>query len=388
MAATEPRLLRAAGNDKPADGGLVGSIVAAALTLPGLLPPAALADNAPEHALIQLKTEHYQDSQPGFQRIKVDEPGVFVLVPLGEHWSASGSAVYDVVSGASPRYYTAVSGASRMHEKRYSGNAEVTYYAARSSWSLGYSRSKEHDYDSNSVSADGIISSQDNNTALNFGVSASRDSINPVNRIVTGEHRTTYNGIVGVTQALSTVDLAQIQFGYSTGHGYFNDPYKLFDNRPRRRNSETGSLRWNHHMPSLDATLRSSYRFYHDTNGINAHTLEVQWVQSLFDDWVLTPGIRYYTQNAADFYIDPPSDGSPFPAVPDGMLSSLDQRVSAFGAWAVSQKIEWNLSKHWSTDLKGEIYEQKSSYRYIGRGSPGLDRFQYYQVQFGLTYRF
>ena len=140
------------------------------------------------------------------------------------------------------------------------------------------------------------------------------------------------------------------------------------------------------HRP-IGATLRANYRFYQDTYGINSHTIEVQWVQPVGQSWVLTPGLRYFTQNAAKFYVDPPPR-APFPNLPDGSTSSLDQRLSAFGAYAVSQKVEWHITQHWSTDLKGEIYEQKSSYRFIGQGSPGLARFQYYQVQFGLTYRY
>jgi len=372
---------------RPTDRGSCSSIVLAALALPGLLPAPVMADNAPEHAVIQLKSEHYQDSQPGFQRIKIDEPAIFGLLPLGEHWSVSGAAVYDAVSGASPRYYSATSGASRIHDKRYSGEGEVTYYGARSSYGLSYAHSQENDYNANSAAGDAIFSSADNNTALNVGLSAGRDRINPTNQIVVNEHRTTYAGIVGVTQALSMVDLVQVQAGYSTGHGYFSDAYKLFDNRPRRRNSETASLRWNHHIDSLGATVRTSYRFYHDTYGIDSHTVEVQWVQPLGQRFIVTPGLRYYTQNSARFYVDPPAN-APFPNLPDGSLSTLDQRLSAFGAYAFNQKFEWHIDEHWSTDLKGEIYEQKSSYRFIGNGSPGIDRFQYYQVQFGVSYRF
>jgi len=374
-------------DDRPSARSDRGSIVLAALALPGLLPTLALAENAPEHALIQFKTEHYQDSQPGFTRVTIDEPSLYALLPLGEHWSIEGSGVYDAVSGASPRYYTAVSGASRLHDKRYAGDVDATYYGARSAFGLSYARSDENDYLANSVSADARFSSQDNNTTFNVGLSAGRDKIDPTNQIVRNEHKTTYSGIVGVTQALSAIDLAQFQVGYSIGRGYFSDPYKLFDNRPRRRESETASLRWNHHFAGAGASLRTSYRFYHDSYGIYSHTVDLQWVQPVSESWILTPGLRYYTQNSAKFYIDPPAD-APFPSLPDGIISSLDQRLSAFGAIAASQKIEWRLSPHWSTDLKGEYYQQRASFRFIGRGSPGLDRFDYYVIQFGVTYRY
>lgn len=388
MAATDRDTRAAAAADRHA----TGSIVMAALSLPGLLagllPPTALADSAPEHAELSFKTEHYQDSQPGFQRIRIEEPAIYGLLPLGERWSLSGSAVYDVVSGASPRYYSSVSGASRVHEKRYSGDAEITYYGDRSSWGLSFARSQEHDYISNSVSADGIVATADNNTAINFGVSAARDSIDPTNDIVDNEHRTTYAGIVGLTRALSSIDLVQVQGGYSSSHGYLSDPYKLFDNRPRRRNSGTGTVRWNHHIADWSSTLRSSYRYYRDTYGLQSHTVDLQWVQPISLRWILTPGIRYYTQNSARFYVDPPANGAPFPTLPDGAESSLDHRLSAFGALAPSLKLQWHISEHWSTDLRGEFYQSRAAWRLIGEGSPGLERFQYYQVQFGLNYRF
>lgn len=389
MAAIDPTA--SAARDEPVERTSCGSIVLAALSLPGLLtsllPATVRADSAPEHPTISFKTEHYQDSQPGFQRIRIDEPALYGLLPIGEHFSLAGSAVYDVVSGASPRYYTTTSGASRVHEKRYSGDVEATYYAARSSYGIGYAHSQEHDYTSNSVSADAVFATADNNTAVNLGLSGSRDSINPTNQIVSNEHRTTYAGIIGITQALSATDLVQLQAGYSTGHGYFSDAYKLFDNRPRRRNSETGSVRWNHHFADTTSTLRTSYRFYHDTYGIFSHTVDLQWVQPVGESWVLTPGLRYFTQSAATFYIDPPAN-APFPTVPEGSPSSLDQRLSAFGAFAVSQKAQWNISAHLSADLRGEFYQARSNWRFIGNGSPGLDTFQYYQIQFGVTYRF
>lgn len=387
MAATEPSAAPVSPN--PASD-WCGSVVLAALSLPGLLaaPLPAAADSAPEHATLQFKTEHYQDSQPGFQRIRVEEPAIYGLLPLGEHLSLSGSAVYDVVSGASPRSYSSTSSASRVHEKRFSGDAELTWYADRSSYGLSVARSQEHDYISNSVSGDAVFATDDNNTAFNIGLSASRDTINPTNDLVEDEHRTSYAGIVGVTRAVSVNDLVQIQAGYSTSHGYLSDPYKLFDNRPRRRNSGTGSLRWNHHVGDYSATLRSSYRVFHDTYGIWSHTAELQWVQPVGLHWVLTPGLRYYTQNAARFYVDPPADGTPFPQLPDGAFSSLDHRLSAFGAFALSQKVEWHINAHWSTDFRGEFYQARSSFRFVGQGSPGLANFQYYQLQFGISYRF
>jgi len=74
-----------------------GAIIAAALALPGVC---AHAENAPEHGVVAVKYLHYQDSQPGLKRIKVDSPSLYLLAPVGSDWSVEGSAVVDTVSGA------------------------------------------------------------------------------------------------------------------------------------------------------------------------------------------------------------------------------------------------------------------------------------------------
>src|ERR1035437_2844157 len=141
----------------------MGAVVLAALALPGVWHDAH-AETAPEDGVIALKFLHYQDSQPGLQRVAVEAPSIYVLLPLSPHWSAEGSGVIDSVSGATPRWHTAISSASKMHEKRVAGDVKVTHYGERSSMALGVSRSTEHDYRSNGASFDASLSSEDNNT--------------------------------------------------------------------------------------------------------------------------------------------------------------------------------------------------------------------------------
>ncbi|MDP3859733.1 MAG: DUF3570 domain-containing protein [Stagnimonas sp.] len=364
-----------------------GSVLLAALALPGLLPAVAVAENAPEQAVVAYKQLYYQDSQAGLDRITVHAPSLYGLLPMGEHWSLEGSAVLDAVSGASPRYYSSVSGASHMDDLRVAGDAKLTYYRERSAYSVSLSRSQEHDYISNAAALEARFSSDDNNTTYNFGIGAARDAINPTNDVVEDETKTSLQGIAGVTRALTAHDLVQLQLSYSSGHGYFSDPYKLFDNRPRQRDQGTALLRWNHHLQAVDATLRLSYRYYADSYGIGAHTAGIEWVQALNDVLTLTPSLRYYTQSSADFYFDPPASG-PFPNVPEGSYSSLDQRLSAFGALEGGAKLEWRIDSKWSADLKASYYQQRSAWRLLGEGSPGLDPFRYVSVEFGLTRRF
>ena len=360
----------------------------AALALPGLTGAvSALAESSPESTVLSYKQLYYSDYQKGLKRITVNAPSLYVMVPIGEKWSIDGSAVLDSVSGASPRYHTVVSGASRMEDSRTAFDTHLTHYRERSAYSISYSNSREHDYASNAGSLDARFSTDDNNTTFNIGAGASFDKINPTNNIVTNARKNSRQYIAGITQALTSLDLVQLQLGYATGNGYFNDAYKTYDNRPTQRNQDTAVLRWNHHVEDSGTTFRTSYRYYRDSWKVRAHTLGIDWAQAAFQDFVFTSSLNYYSQSSASFYIDPPPGGG-LPAIPPGMYSSLDQRLSAFGALSFSQKVEWNISNWWTVDLKGEFYQQRSEWRLGGKGSPGLDPFNFYAIQLGFTHRF
>jgi len=383
VAATDTRFAR---------GDKAGAIIAAALALPGVV---AHADSAPEHGEVAVKYLQYQDSQPGLDRIKVTAPAVYVLAPLSPKWAVEGSFVSDSVSGATPRYHTAISGATpRMTDERHAGDIKVTRYAERSSYSLGVSKSKEHDYDSSAVSLGASFSSDDNNRTWNIGLGYASDKIGSTNDATLHERKRTTELMFGVTQAWTANDLVQLNLTFNSGRGFYSDPYKEPDIRPRQRDQGILLARWNHHFADLNASLRTSYRFYHDSFGINAHTLGAEWVQPLSTMFTVTPSLRLYSQSAAKFYFDPvydPDVGAPYPpgyfTNPPEFISA-DQRLSAFGAVTVGLKVAVQFTPEWSSDLKLERYEQRSSWRVGGNGSPGLDPFRASFVQLGLNKRF
>jgi Protein of unknown function (DUF3570) len=380
----------------------VGLITLAALALPGVMPVAARAEDAPERATVSVKFLHYQDSQSvgtrypnytgsegsSFDRVAVNSPSIQVLLPVDSRWSVVAGGVYDQVSGASPKYYSDVSGASKMSDKRSAADVKVTRYFERAAVAVGAARSSEHDYKSTALSLDGRMSSDDNNSTWNLGLGVTIDAINPVKggqHNVVNEHKGTGEVMLGLTQVASRDDLVQLTLTQSVGRGYFSDPYKLYDYRPRRRNASVGLLRWNHHLEEWGATLRSSYRYYRDTFGIRAHTAELGWVQPVSATLKFTPSLRYATQSAAYFYVDPVTDTSLYPGpVGSPTYNTADQRMSAFGAVTVGIKAELQLGL-WSTDLKLEKYEQRSGWRVGGEGSPGIDPFHAVFVQFGVS---
>ena len=375
------------------DAASAGALVlAAALGLPGLLPPAR-AEPAPEGGMIGLRNLSYRERQPDLQRVVVNSPSLVFLTPLAGEWTLGGELVTDNVSGASPRYHSAVSGASQMKDRRNAADLTLKRYVDDGSISVGAVRSTENDYRSSALSLQGTVDSADRNTTLLWGLGAARDSIAPVNLAVRNEHRHSADLLLGVARVLTPADLVQFTFAYERGQGYYSDPYKIFDNRPRQHRQTTVNARWNHHFAGSDATSRSSYRYASNNFGVRSHTLGEEYVRPLGEGWSITPGLRYYTQSAAWFYVDPNYDallGAPFPAgvsLSRQPLLSMDQRLSAFGALTLDLKLSKQLSPAWSADLKLARYEQRGAWRLIGRGSPGLAPLTAEWIELGLYWK-
>ncbi|MBI3229407.1 MAG: DUF3570 domain-containing protein [Burkholderiales bacterium] len=363
----------------------------AALALPGLATTStALADSAPEKASLAVKYLDYRDSQPGADRIHVTSPALELVLPIAGNWSLQANTVSDSISGASPRYHSAISSASHFDEQRRATDVSVTRYFSRGSVNLGAGRSGENDYVSRYYSAQATLATEDNNTTFLFGTSFANDDINPVNKIVKNERKHSNEFMFGITQVMSPVDLAQIVLTHIRGRGYFSDPYKSLDRRPRERDENIMLLRWNHHFTSNGNTLRLSYRYYSNSYGVNSHSVEKEYVVPFGDGWKFTPSARFYTQSAAGFYYDPVYDTrfkAPFPVgYKFGSTDdiSADHRLSAFGALTLGFKLEKQITADWSADLKLEMYQQRGSWRLLGTGSPGLANFSARSVQLGL----
>lgn len=381
-----------------------GGVLLATLLLPGLAVLGALsaapaqAESAPEKTTVAVKYGHYEDSQSGWNRVKVDAPQVYVQAPLAGDWALEASGVSDDVSGASPRMHTQRASASVMHDERKAGDLKVTRYLARAAVSASVAYSHEHDYDSRALGLDARWSSDDNNRSWTLGYGHTSDKIdNQASGINTAinRHKSVNELMAGVTQVLTPTDIAQLNLTRSVGNGYYNDPYKLFDQRPDSRNAWIGLARWNHHIDLFDASLRSSYRLYRDTFGVRSHTVGLDWAQPV-GRWTVTPGVRYYSQSAASFYFDPVLDAqgryddlatfTHAASLPGD--KSADQRLAAYGAVTLSLKLSYAVTRDTVADIRLDTYRQAASLRAGGQGSPNLDALRATFVQLGLSHRF
>lgn len=290
-----------------------------------------------------------------------------------------------------------MSGASQMSDYRKAGDVKVTRYLARAAVSASVAYSKEHDYTSRALGVDARWSSDDNNRTWTLGVGSASDVIDNTysGGSISNRHKHTNELMAGITQVLTPSDIAQFNLTRSAGNGFYDDPYKAFDQRPGQRNAWIGLARWNHHIERFDAALRSSYRYYSDSFGVRSHTAGVEWVQPA-GRWTFTPGVRYYTQSAANFYLDPILNAQgqydQIAAFTRGISlfgtnQSTDQRLAAFGGVTWSIKAAYALTPQTMVDFKLEDYRQTESLR-PGGGSLGLDPFYARFMQIGLTHRF
>jgi hypothetical protein len=223
-----------------------------------------------------------------------------------------------------------------------------------------------------------------------MGLGLNRDVINPVNHVVDHETKRVANVLFGVTQVLTAGDIVQLNLTRTLGSGYYSDPYKVYDARPREHNSSALLARWNHHVEATGGTARFSYRYYTDSWSIKAHTMGVEYVQPLPQGWTVTPSVRLYEQSAAGFYVDADPSLFPFPPNPPtgAVHYSEDQRVSAFGARTAGLKVAKQIDADWLVDVKVERYAQHAAWRMFGSGSPGLAPFYARMIQIGLSRQF
>jgi Protein of unknown function (DUF3570) len=360
-----------------------GALLAAALALPGMLPAVAHAQAAPDQGIVQLNYLSYRDWQPGQARMKVESPSFYALYPVSDTLVVEGAVVYDAMSGASPLYFNVLSGAS-VGDYRTAGDLKVTKYFGAYSISVSGVVSSEQDFLSRGGAIAVQVYSDDRNRTWSFQFGGNNDVINPTNDLVVNAKRNTLEFMVGVTQNLSPTQVIQSNITYSTGHGYYDDPYKPLDTRPNHRNVVAWLTRYNQYFNGPDATLKLGYRLLFDSFGSVSNTFEASWVQALPWGFTVTPALRYYTQSAADFYMNPPF----LSGFVEGQDYSADTRLAAFGAFTAGMTITKAFEQGWSVRFRGDFYRQQPSWRLGGSGSPGIESFSARWLELGLAKTF
>jgi hypothetical protein len=242
-------------------------------------------------------------------------------------------------------------------DERYAGNIELIKKIENHTVSGLLSYSTESDYDSVGVGLKDGIDFNQKNTTLILGGAYTHDTITPANGTPAGSKDST-DLLIGLTQVIDPRTLFTIDFTLGQVDGLLTDPYKVVElngqlvgeKRPDSKDKKILYLSLAHFFPVANGSLEGSYRFYTDTFGIDAHTVQLAWFQKLGTHWVLRPQVRFYDQSQADFY------DVRFTGAPD--FYSSDYRVSALDSVGAGLKLIWMPNTRFQIDAEYMRYEQ------------------------------
>jgi hypothetical protein len=372
-----------------------------ALTSSALLLPAyqgALADAPPEFAEMGIRYSKYEEDDilgsksfgGGSERYEIDVAQFHLLAPVADDWSVALDVAWEDMSGASPWFVgesasgddkVIMSGAS-IDDTRTEVSVTTRYYYDRGSAGFNYTRSDEDDYESDAVSLDGSFNSADGMTTYSAAISASNDDIDPTQGSIPtntlGDEKDIRSAWIGVSRIVSKRALVRFGLSYTYRDGFLTDPYKKNDSRPDERKEWTVSGGYRHFFDSPNAALHIDYRYFDDDWDVVSHTVDIAWVQNVGQHTQLTPFLRYYSQDEAEFF-------SNIASVDDRYYAD-DYRLSAFGAISAGLRLRRDIGD-WSVNLTGERYMTDESWGvYSGDESPGL--VDYWRYSIGLDYIF
>jgi hypothetical protein len=177
---------------------------------------------------------------------------------------------------------------------------------------------------------------------------------------------------VGITQVMSRRWLATLSYSYSDEHGYQNDPYKIisvvdpvsgqpseqiYENRPDLRRKQ--SIFFDNKVHLTSDVISASLRGYKDDWGIKSLTADLRYRWQIGTNYYIEPHLRYYTQNAAEFFHYYLVSGE---AIPE--YASADTRLAKFHAQTYGVKFGIPFDETSELNLRVEYYDQH------GNGSP------------------
>lgn len=320
-------------------------------------------------------------------RIRVNSNYVLGQVDFGLETNLKVMGVTDSIAGATPTGAIAAKVSdpvptAYMHDYRRAVNAELSHQFKLVNLDVGYGMSTESDFVSRGWSINTVTDLNQKNTRLLLGFAGTNDTIKePILGWTSQRHKQGGDFIVGVTQVTSPDNTLSANLTIGRQSGYLNDPYKIVsttmlsldpgyyytvpENRPDTRQKQSLLLGANHNFADWDGALDASYRLYHDSFGITAHTVSVGWLQNMGDSFIVEPSLRYYFQGAADFYhysldqakivtsLDPGTGETGNGRAP---YYSSDYRLSRMRTLDVGIKLTWKVTSHLKTDLAVDSY--------------------------------
>ncbi len=344
-----------------------------------LAPRATRAENS-----LSYKYESYQEMGG---RIAVQTRGAVVEQDLGTDMHLKLDGVIDTITGATPTGVPAAAGSnqvdlSELHpERRKAWNADFSRQFPGINVSIGLGNSRESDYVSNGWSVNTLTDFNQKNTTLLAGLAGTDDKIKVFYQGPRARKHT-HDLILGVTQLLDPHTALTFNVTWGRAEGYLADPYRLVqktteivpgislpltfgENRPGSREKAIALVGVNRAFNELHGAIDATYRYYHDTFGTSAHTVDLAWFQHVGEKVILRPGVRFYSQSAASFYhydLDQtsitPTAGAPRAS---GPFYSADYRLSQLQSFNYGLKVIWKATERLDLDAALEQYDMRGT---------------------------
>ena len=368
------------------------SLMAAALSMPGY------AANQPLERTMALTGAIYDEESVADSAVLTGSPnrydidvGRFMLVvPFGKAWGVEVSMAREVMSGASPWGTVAdsagksaliMSGAT-IDDSRNEVGITLTRYLDDSSYAFSATRSDEDDYDSNGYSVSGSWDINDSMTTISAAVNYTSDTLTPTDAVIFNRIQRAEKDsraiTLGATQIINRSSTLQLTVGYTSVRGYLSDPYKLRDIRPDNRRDRFIVANYRKFYESFNAAMHFDYRYYEDSFGVHANTFQFDWHQNINASLRISPSIRFYRQNSADFFrlVD---DFSSLNTI----SQSSDHRLGNFDALSPGLAIRYAVGD-WALKASGMRYISEDRNR--STGHPAELEFTLYSM--GIEWKF
>ena len=283
----------------------------------------------------------------------MDIKGESVLVrkKFSEKFSLEAKYFVDKVSGAS---IDVLSQASVIKDERKQKSLSVDYIHDKTQYNLSYTNSTERDYISNTTH---FSLSQDmfgDLTTVSLGFTDSRDKVGenngksfaPVIQWLGHATSRSYEG--GLSQIITKNLIMGATLEIITDQGFLSNPYRPIRYRdavplgyslgsqvyPGTHTSTAVESRAKYYLP-YRAAASVSYRYFTDTWGIRAHTIELGYTQPVSNTFIFEGRLRHYSQNHANFYSDL------FPFVNSQNFEARDRNLAASTNNSIGAKMTW-----------------------------------------------
>ena len=274
----------------------------------------------------------------------------------------------------------AMSGATRLYrEERHQVSVGMTRRLGEADTNVGYTRSQENDYLSETLSLGDSVNFFDRNTTLTVSGVHMADKSTPTWLKSFSRDVYTNGADIGLTQVFTRLTQGRLTLSYADAQGYLADPYAFIKvgtsdqpipaRHPEERQRVDAAVLLRQAMP-LDGAVEADYRYYSDSWDVHAHTVEFAYSQQI-GDWLLEPSYRWYSQTQAYFFKNFYTQTEP--------LITRDLKLAAFQTQLLGLELRGKVAEGYALSLRYSHYQRTDAldYRYYFADAPAAgDAFQ------------